>query len=293
MLTDSTPSGYVNYLTSNFIGCWVIGVVFALKDYVHSDLFVGVSVGFCGSLTTFSSWQLGIVETLVGVPGAPTSPGGKTYVWFQDQTIGFAVAFVGLTFGKHVGEYLLEKIPIRHFEELQTGHDKEKSQRTQWRVSAFSVSSATCAWLGMILGACLVPGTNTFSLIFAPFGAWLRFLLSRYLNTLTIGFYWGTFVANVLGSVIEGILFGILITFSLDSLQCESIWAVKYGFCGGLTTISTFVNELHTLPEMISAYKHGISSVLVTQALLIVIVGSVVWTKQDPFGEPSLCFYSN
>ena len=56
-------------LIANLLGCLVIGVLVAHPQ--HPRLFLWGGVGFCGSLTTFSSWMLQVVLTLRGgQPGA-------------------------------------------------------------------------------------------------------------------------------------------------------------------------------------------------------------------------------
>jgi CrcB protein len=274
VLTDATPSGFVNYLTSQFIGSFVIGIIFVLKTEIQPDLFIGISTGFCGSLTTFSSWQVDIVEILVNVPGSPSSVGGKAYAWFQDQLIGFAVPFAGLTFGKHFAKLTMFYLSTKRLQQIFL------YQLGVASIKGLSVIVFLLAWIGVILGAAFVPSITTFSLIFAPFGAWLRFVLSKYLNPISLEFFYGTFVANVLGSVISGSIFDVMVSLrNLPKLQCASLWAVVYGFCGSLSTISTFVNEIHTLPRVEHAYIYGFVSVLVSQALLIIIMGSFIWSQ--------------
>ena len=288
ILTDATPEGFVTYLTSQFMGSFVLGFVFNIKDHMNTDIFAGISVGFCGSLTTFSSWQADIVENLVGVPGSPASAAGKTYSWFQDQCIGFAVPFAGLTFGKHTSDLLSTQVSkvLADFSRSAKRDTREKG------LQAVSITLTLGTFAGVIVGVVLAGGILTYALIFAPAGALLRFGLSRYLNTLTLNFYWGTFVANVLGSVVLAILFAVSVRNRYSTLGCSAIWGAEFGFCGSLTTVSTFVNEIHAMPQVKHAYVYGVTSILVTQALLIIIMGSVVWTMDDPFADASVCYIS-
>ena len=67
-------------------------------------------------------------------------------------------------------------------------------------------------------------------------GSVIRYLLSN-INT---SFPWGTFVVNILGSLLIGLLVGLV---SKGVLSPEMKLLLVTGFCGGFTTFSTFANE--------------------------------------------------
>lgn len=70
----------------------------------------------------------------------------------------------------------------------------------------------------------------------AAVGAPLRFVVDRWLNT-GAGFPWGTFAVNVAGSLALGFLVGLQVSPTLTA-------ALGVGFCGALTTYSTFGHEV-------------------------------------------------
>lgn len=75
------------------------------------------------------------------------------------------------------------------------------------------------------------------------FGSTLRFLLSKYLNNTTTGIPYGTFTANIIGSLCIGIILGFAAKNETISQQHTLLLAT--GFCGGFTTFSTFAYENH------------------------------------------------
>ncbi|MDY2588381.1 fluoride efflux transporter CrcB [Winogradskyella aquimaris] len=75
------------------------------------------------------------------------------------------------------------------------------------------------------------------------FGSILRFLLGKWLNSTTDGIPYGTFAANILGSLLIGIILGF--AAKNDSLTQNQTLLLATGFCGGFTTFSTFAYENH------------------------------------------------
>ena len=68
-------------------------------------------------------------------------------------------------------------------------------------------------------------------------GSVCRYLLSG-MNAAS--WPWGTFVVNILGSLIIGLLVGLI---SKGVFSPEMKLLLVTGFCGGFTTFSTFANE--------------------------------------------------
>ena len=72
-------------------------------------------------------------------------------------------------------------------------------------------------------------------------GSVLRFWVGKYLNNAETGIPYGTFAANILGSLIIGIILGI--AAKNNSLSENHTLLLATGFCGGFTTFSTFAYE--------------------------------------------------
>lgn len=75
------------------------------------------------------------------------------------------------------------------------------------------------------------------------FGSVLRFLIGKWLNNSESGIPYGTFLANILGSLFIGIILGY--AAKNNTLDQSQTLLLATGFCGGFTTFSTFAYENH------------------------------------------------
>ena len=75
------------------------------------------------------------------------------------------------------------------------------------------------------------------------FGSIARFLLAKYFNSTANGIPYGTFIANILGSLLIGLILGL--AAKNDTLTQNQTLLLATGFCGGFTTFSTFAYENH------------------------------------------------
>ncbi len=75
------------------------------------------------------------------------------------------------------------------------------------------------------------------------FGSVLRFIIGKFLNNTETGVPHGTFVVNVLGSLLIGVILGLSVRNNTFTENQTLLLAT--GFCGGFTTFSTFAYENH------------------------------------------------
>ncbi|KAJ2485586.1 hypothetical protein IWW37_005907 [Coemansia sp. RSA 2050] len=289
------------------LGCFIMGISMRLKGVLLSyspALNTGLTTGLCGSITTFSSWQLLLFQEFFNTSRSDHSHfrnflGGMSVL---TTTLGCSVAATRL--GQMVGNelriafnYLLArstpadmqvaKVETAMFSTEPSGHRDGWLAWDKW--AKFDIALAAGGIAGTIattIVVALAPRTRSVSiaLLFGPLGTVLRWQLAslntrprqnyRYLPRFFVGLPLGTLIANVLGSAILSVVHilqtGVVVGPSVDS--CYVLAAVSDGFCGCLTTISTFAAEITTLRSRPSMLYAGIS-IVVAQAFFILISG--------------------
>lgn len=114
----------------------------------------------------------------------------------------------------------------------------------------------------------------------ASLGALLRWWLGSQLNALFPAIPPGTLVANLVGGYVVGVAIAVFATYAAISPEWRLL--VITGFCGGLTTFSTFSAEVVTLLQQgrtmlafSAAAVHVGGSVIMTFAG----IGTVTWLR--------------
>lgn len=125
----------------------------------------------------------------------------------------------------------------------------------------------------------------TFALLLGPPGAILRFELAR-LNSrgkFRDRFPMGTFIANMLGTGVLAASYAVQRTSyrtGLSDTGCNAMIGIEQGFCGCLTTVSTFVVEVKAIDRRRWKVAYALSSVILGHILVLAIVGGVKWSPQ-------------
>lgn len=260
-----------------------------------TPLYIGLATGFCGSFTSFSSFIRDVYLALSNRLTTPLNhPVDHTGMESKSATVprngGYSfmallavlilttsLSISALKFGAHLA-IGLERVTPR----LPSG----KAQIILDRIAPFFAAGL---WLGAIFLSIWPPDRNsrgpeiwrgraTFALGFAPLGVLTRFYVSLWLNSRIASFPLGTFACNIFGTVILGMCWDLQHVPLGGVVGCQVLQGIMDGYCGCLTTISTWVSELVGLRRR-HAYRYGITSVLVALAFLVVTMGSMQWTK--------------
>lgn len=266
---------------AQFVGCLVMGFLTEDTALFHKErrryeaLYLGLTSGFCGSLTTFSAWALETYQAASNVDAAPRNVGYNVLAAVAQLLLTLAVALAAFRIGNHAG-ILFAQLPPRQllrFPVLRPRSDKV--------LLVSAVGWMAFAQLGGVLTGSIVlrpwRGRGSLALLLTPMGALLRWQLGSRLNARMDSFPLGTFSANMLACAVEAAAY-MLQRHVHDGDACAVLQAVQDGFCGSLSTLSTFVLELCTL-KLIHAYQYGAVSFVTAVAICTLVAGTDFWRQ--------------
>ncbi|CAN8065994.1 unnamed protein product [Agarophyton chilense] len=267
-------------LPANFCGCFILGVHESMKRrFAYPDwLNLAIATGFAGSVTTFASWHLQLTHMLVSGP--------RSLVFFA-ILIGVCMAFFGLALGRDMGDSLLHI--FRRREEVDLMHQQRSKLHSENETNnSLTTIALLITFIGVYTGVIFGTihddsGFSTsssrffwMSSVFAPFGALMRWWLSRF-NSKTERFPLGTFAANMTAMVLDLSIAAALVVNPNVALPTQFVLrAIITGLGGSLSTVSTWVNEASKLPRL-WRYLYVVSTIFAALALGIVIYGTAVW----------------
>ncbi|KAI0103891.1 CrcB-like protein-domain-containing protein [Nemania sp. FL0031] len=257
-------------------------------------LYIGLATGLCGSFTSFSAFVRDIFLALsndLPMPDGAATPrnGGYSFLALLAIILGtLSLSFAGFYLGGHLADALESVTPSLRY---------PFSRRV---IDPLAVVLGWGSWIGAVVLSIVPPdrysnpgasefwrGRATFALVFAPLGCLARFYASTHLNGRFAAFPLGTFVVNVLGTAILGLAWDLAHVPEGGVAGCQVLQGIEDGFCGCLTTVSTWVVELAVLGRR-KAYVYGGTSIFSSLILMVAIMGGLRWS--DGFAD-LLCLH--
>ncbi|CDK27639.1 unnamed protein product [Kuraishia capsulata CBS 1993] len=277
-------------LWSNFAACFIISAVAnstsfwyelveteteQVKDTHRAKaktellLYVGLTTGYCGSLSTFSSL---IVEAFNKALDASRELPNHGYGTMEFASVILVQLGVSVLAWK-LGHDLV--IGLEQFHAIK--------MPSSW-VAPLEVAIGilgVCLIIVMVVLAAALPGwwrPWAASCCFAPLAVMLRFELARNLNSRS-WFPWGTLAANTIACVVIGI--ALLASRGLrvhnSHAACVALVAIENGFSGVLSTTSTFVAEFEKLQGK-RRHIYAFTSVAVCTTCVLLTFGVYAWS---------------
>ncbi|KAG0330693.1 hypothetical protein BG004_002036, partial [Podila humilis] len=218
-----------------FLGSFLMGLLVSVRTWIEQGsqkqwqqitgpaMYIGLTSGLCGSITTFSSWSLAMFEELINPTKIARHPLQNILSAISELGVTLAMAMSGLQLGGHLGEVLVSaKEPNPTTSSAATRSQVVNSnnqsatplqtapaiQSKYWILHFTLVVLSLLVWVAVIVASIWMPTESrdswrhvVFSCALAPLGAILRWYLSRF--SLRIPYFpIGTFGANILGSFI-------------------------------------------------------------------------------------------
>ena len=262
---DGDDNALVHSNLANIVACLVLGFLKGAKAPPHVSALIGT--GFCGAMSTFSTFmkELAIIVLLRGGWGVATAllavciSTSSCYSFYQ----------LGISIGspRYAAE-LLQKLP------------------SNINVAAWLLLAATLITL-IAAGASIDASTFDVSMLVAacvaPLGAWIRYALAARNGKYEIP--WMTMLGNVMASAIG--VAGYLGTLRGQCSASSAAWSAALsgfviGFCGALSTMSTFISELYKL-DLHRAFKYASASMFLSQLF--------AWAMLVPYGVQYNCWW--
>lgn len=239
-------------------------------------LYIGLATGFCGSFTSYSSFIRDIFLatsndlTYGSSTTVPRSGGYSFMALLAVIIITVTASLSGLIIGTHLANAVEPVTPTLPYLITRKFADR------------LAVFLALGCWVGAILLAAIPPagywrGAATFALVFAPVGCLLRYYVSMWLNGRVSAFPLGTFAVNVFGTAVLGMAWDLQHVPIGGVIGCQVLQGIEDGFCGCLTTVSTWVSELSSLRRR-HAWIYGGASVVASYAVMVAIMGGLRWS---------------
>ena len=265
IITDVTANVTENisrFRRANIADGWDAGTT---PEAMSDDLMLGLRDGFCGALSSFSSW----VSTMVNLMRQ-----GKIGQSFVGLVLGLQLPILAYRFGQHVAVYIFVwrarfeskrdarrgygiRVAMDEQSEREASSDADHQQQQQQQdrnKDQDEIPSVRAIVTALFIMALVTQCTSlsfygdpehqqmALSLLFSPLGVLARWRLSKY-NTWRPTFPLGTFTANLLACALSGSL-GSLLAGNPGPRESIVLQSIVAGFGGTMSSLATFIVEI-------------------------------------------------
>ena len=272
-------------LYAQLVGTAIMGTLVAHKTLLqkrHKIFYTALTTGLCGSMTTFSSWNLEAALSLLQLNSSSLSPlqgpdnGRRAVTFLTILLLGLSAPIGALKLGSSVANSIAPRFQ-------STCCAAPIAFCTKRWISAISIFIGWTLVTGGVVCLILIDLQLLFSLLLGCVGTYLRWCLSRLdkCQRCVRRFPLGTFLANVSGAWIIGLTHVAAAFFYAEGTSDTLLMllgGVSTGFCGCLTTVSSLIDQLCTLPFH-CACLYAFSSIACAQAGLITTLAVFAWTR--------------
>ncbi|KAL4464827.1 hypothetical protein ABPG74_011388 [Tetrahymena malaccensis] len=212
----------------NSVGSFVMGI-FQSPDFKSefSLMHLGITVGFCGSLTTFSSWIIGILVKQE-----------NKYI-AVDIICGIILPLIFVYMGRKLADiayFSRKKQKIINLPQQQIEANTQIKKNIYYEIAVI-VFIIIFEIIGFSIAFSSYFDLNyLYEILFGPVGALPRYIMSTKLNNLISCFQLGTFLSNWFGTIIAFIL-------EVTCIQKSICYQIQFGSMGSLSTVSSWAND--------------------------------------------------
>lgn len=289
-------------LWSNFIACFVMAWcnhAFGLWNSILADsdktnmkqiaLHSGITAGFCGSYSTWSSLLIELTfKTLDSLNGGLPLPnhGYGVMEFFSVLLVQMGVSYLGYSLGTDFARLM----------DLWSTGEKFSRMFTYQTCRMLELVLAllgVLSYVSQIVLSAVLPVENFWKVHYAlPIvigccGTYLRFYLSRYNGSFGINWFpSGTLMANIIACFLVAVLYILLYGVNsdgewliTDTVSRMVVLSFSSGFCGSLSTQSSFVNELYNLAHPYQRYTYFGITFITCFIPMLLIDGIYYWCR--------------
>jgi len=291
-------------LWSNFTACFVMAwcnhaalfwktllIGSGKTNMKQMALHSAVTAGFCGAFSTWSSFMVELIfKTIDYLNGGQSLPnhGYGVMEFFSVLFVQMGVSFMGYFLGRD----------FAHMIDLCFKRES-RLKFFNYRVCRVLELSFVVLGVGAIIAnivlACTLPIDSKWKteyalpIVIGVVGTWVRFRLSAYNGSFGLNWFpSGTLMANVFACLLLSVLYILLYgykdaatetTIVTSKAHRMAITAFSSGFCGSLSTMSSFVNELYNLEYPFQRYTYFGVTFLSCFIIMFLIICPYAWTR--------------